>query len=227
MMMSNEKELFQIIEQTMKLSNFSRNSSFEATLAQNLMEEMSKKQNKYLLPKRSIKTIIQGIATGVPENFQSQAEYVTALMEKEPVLDSIDNEKLISLFMNSSIEKRHFSKSSGGLGNSSWEERMNAFTKDGTDLGVFVAMKAMKKANTRPGEIGKIVFVTSSELQSPGLDVVLIDKLGLPRNVSRDSVNFKGCGGGLSGLALINDYCIANPGNIVVGTINFLNNFLC
>ena len=64
-------------------------------------------------------------------------------------------------------------------------------------------------------EIGKIVFVTSSELQSPGLDVVLIDKLGLPRNVSRDSVNFKGCGGGLSGLALINDYCIANPGNKV------------
>ena len=196
----------------MKSNNFSRNRTFNATFATKLIKEVSKKQNKDSLPNRSTKTVIHSIATGVPENFQSQKEYISALVEKEPVLDVIDYKKLVSLFMNTSIEKRHFPKSSDKLRNSSIEERMNAFIKEGSELGISVANQALRKGNTKPEEIGKIVFVTSSELQSPGLDVVLIDKLGLPRNVSRTNINFRGCGGGLSGLTLADDYCIANPG---------------
>ena len=177
------------------------------------------------MPDKSTKTIILGIATGVPENFQSQKDHVTALIEKEPVLEAIDRKKLVSLFMNVAIEKRHFSKSYDLFGNFTIEEKMKAFTKDGTDLAVFVANHALKKANTEPKEIARLVFVTSTELQSPGLDVILIDKLSLPRNVIRSNINFKGCLGGLSGLALINDYCIANPGN--KGAKNIFDRFHC
>ena len=86
------------------------------------------------------------------------------------------------------------------------------FTIDGSELAVKVANQALKEANTKPEEIGKIVFATDAELQSPGVEVILIDELGLPRNVSKNTINLTGCGAGLSGLALLNDYCIANPG---------------
>ena len=75
------------------------------------------------------KTIIHGIATGVPENFLSQKDYVSALEEKEPVLNSIDKKKLESLFMHTQIEKRHFSKSYNVFNDLTIEEREKAFTK--------------------------------------------------------------------------------------------------
>ena len=58
------------------------------------------KQNKNSWPDKKTKTIIHGLATGVPENFQYQKDFVTALMEKD---DSIDVKNLRSLFGQSDI----------------------------------------------------------------------------------------------------------------------------
>ena len=131
----------------------------------------------------------------------------------DDVHDAIDDEKLKSLFMNMYIEKRHYSKSANLFSNLSIEEKMKAFKNDGTALAVSITDQALKVANTKAEDIGKIVFVTSTDLCSPGLDIVLIDKLGLQRNVTRTSVNFTGCVGGLGGLTILNDYCISHPGN--------------
>ena len=119
-MFRKQRNIFQIFDQTWKFIQITRNNSFRATFAKKIIEEM-KQTNK--------KTVIHCVATGVPENFQSQRDYLASFVENENVLDTIESEKLVTLFKNTCIEKRHFSNSTNYLGNLSMEETMRAYVK--------------------------------------------------------------------------------------------------
>lgn len=52
----------------------------------------------------------------------------------------------------------------------------------------------------KPSDIAAIVTVSCTGFYSPGLDIEIIDKLGLKRSVSRTNIGFMGCHGAMNGL---------------------------
>lgn len=167
-----------------------------------------------LVPKAKpqIRSVIHAIEIGLPENQLSQEDCLIEFTPNEILEDVHKFKKVHSLYMNTQIESRHVTKSfmSGNI--PFLEDKMEAYKKEGSALAIKTARKALAKANINPGDIGQIVFVSSTALASPGLDATIIEELGLSRNIKRTNIGFVGCSGGLNGLSLIDDYCVTKPG---------------
>ena len=72
--------------------------------------------------------------------------------------------------------------------------------------------QAIVKSKVKLNDIGQLVFVTSTDYTTPGLDILLMDELKIPKNVNRIPILFDGCGVGLRGLAAAKHFCMDNPG---------------
>ena len=160
------------------------------------------------LSTREKRTIIHGIATGVPAHQLSQIEHAKSLVFKpnEPALQ----EKVTSLIMNTKIEKRHHVLPDFYTELPHMEDQLQAFQIYGSELAVSTAKKALAKCDVNAEDVGKVVFVCSTGIGS--LDIEIIEELGIPSNVSRTNVSFMGCSAGFNGLSVVNDFCLSNPG---------------
>jgi alpha-pyrone synthase len=183
----------------------------------------NKGTNQQLLP------IIEGIATGTPDNTTSQAEaarFVASLAGMNR-----NRDRIAKIYENTRIEQRklatnllteetyEFSQQAGTI-----DERMEMFAKYAFPLADRVAKKALKAAEasfvpnldgnseTIEDTIGLIVFVTSTGFIAPGIDAQLIKSLGLKRNIARIPVHFMGCAAAMNGLRVACDFVKANPG---------------
>jgi alkylresorcinol/alkylpyrone synthase len=69
-------------------------------------------------------------------------------------------------------------------------------------LATEAARNALKRAGADPADVDAVVFVSSTGIATPSLDVGLIESLGLRPDVRRVPVFGLGCGGGAAGLAI-------------------------
>ena len=67
-----------------------------------------------------------------------------------------------------------------------------------------------------PQEVDHVIAVTCTGFSAPGLDVAVVDALGLRPDVGRTVVGFQGCQGGLTALRLADAICRARPGGSVL-----------
>ena len=72
--------------------------------------------------------------------------------------------------------------------------------------------QALIKSKVKVEDIGQIIFVSSTDFATPGLDILLMDELNIPKNANRIPILFEGCGVGLRGLAAAKHFCMENPG---------------
>ena len=79
-------------------------------------------------------------------------------------------------------------------------DRMRCYEDVALDLATSAARTAFFDGDTAPGEIDHLVTVSCTGFSAPGVDVGLIENLGLNRGVSRTHVGFMGCHGALNGL---------------------------
>lgn len=68
---------------------------------------------------------------------------------------------------------------------------MRLFYRHAVPLAVDVARRALD--GTEPADLGLLIFATSAGVIAPGVDVAVVENLGLPRSVARLVVNFMGC----------------------------------
>ncbi|MGW5218336.1 type III polyketide synthase [Nocardia sp. NPDC004085] len=90
------------------------------------------------------------------------------------------------------------------------QDRMRLFYRHAVPLAVDVARRALD--GTDPADLGLLVFATSTGVIAPGVDVAVVDNLGLPRSVVRLVVNFMGCAAAMNGIRAASDFVRANPG---------------
>jgi alpha-pyrone synthase len=178
--------------------------------------------NQQLLP------IIEGIATGTPDNITPQEEAAQFVANLAGM--NRNRERITKIYQNTRIAQRHlatnllteetyeFSRKRGTIG-----ERMKMFAEYAFPLADKVAKKALKaaEANFVPNldgnsekiedTIGLIAFVTSTGFIAPGVDTQLIKSLGLRRNIARIPVHFMGCAAAMNGLRVACDFVKANP----------------
>jgi predicted naringenin-chalcone synthase len=95
------------------------------------------------------------------------------------------------------------------------EKRMKWFEKEAAPLSI----KAIESCigNFPVNKITHLVTVSCTGMSAPGLDLQIIESLGLPLNIVRSTVNFVGCYAAIQGLRLADAFCQGDPGaNVLV-----------
>lgn len=90
-------------------------------------------------------------------------------------------------------------------------ERMHLYEEHAPDLAARAAMLAMDDADISAERITDLIVVSCTGFSAPGLDVALINRLGLKPTVRRTMIGFMGCFGAISGLRCAGGACAADP----------------
>lgn len=95
-------------------------------------------------------------------------------------------------------------------------ERMRVYADAAPKLAVDCSTKALADAKLAAGEITHLVTVSCTGFFAPGLDLALINGLGLRPTVGRVFVGFMGCHGAINGLRTAQAIAQADPRNRVL-----------
>lgn len=94
--------------------------------------------------------------------------------------------------------------------------RMQRYEATAAALAEEAAAAAIENSLIASDEIAHLVTVSCSGFSAPGVDIGLIERLGLRRDVSRTHVGFMGCHGALNGLRVAAALAKSNPGKNVL-----------
>lgn len=169
-------------------------------------------------PSRNNRTgpAIEAVATAVPPHIIRQAD-AEAVARRLFDRDSSDIERLLPVFANAGIEKRHscmpldwFTEAHG------WKERNDLYERHALLLIEQAAKACLDRAERAPGDIDAIVCVSTTGITTPSLEARLLERMAFRRDVRRLPVFGLGCGGGVTGLARAADLQRAAPDSLVL-----------
>lgn len=95
-------------------------------------------------------------------------------------------------------------------------ERMDVYHAHALPLAASAARQAIDRAGAEPGAVAQVVAVSCTGLGSPGLDIGLIESLGLAPETGRTMIGFMGCHGVINGLRVAQGLALAEPGRPVL-----------
>ena len=128
-----------------------------------------------------------------------------------------DIARLIPVFENTGIARRYSCVPiEWYLGDHGWMDRTQLYVENAVDLLETVARRLLEEAGLRPLEIDGIVVVSTTGVATPSLDALLVERMGLRRDISRLPIFGLGCAGGLIGLSRAADIASARPGSKIL-----------
>jgi predicted naringenin-chalcone synthase len=95
-------------------------------------------------------------------------------------------------------------------------ERMQVYAEAAPRLAVSAAERALTDAAVSSREITHLVTVSCTGFDAPGVDLRLIQQLGLNASVARTHVGFMGCHAALNALRVVQAFTTANPSACVL-----------
>jgi alkylresorcinol/alkylpyrone synthase len=135
-----------------------------------------------------------------------------------------DVERLLPVFANTGIERRYscvpiewYAEPHG------WKDRTALYVEHAVQLFETVALACLAEAKLAPDEIDAIVTVSTTGVATPSLDALLVERMGLRRDIKRLPIFGFGCAGGVIGLARAGALAAAMPSAKVL----FLSVELC
>ena len=91
-------------------------------------------------------------------------------------------------------------------------ERMQVYREHAPKLAKEAIIKCLdKEPETSLQDITHLITVSCTGMYAPGLDIELIEQLGMPHHTQRTAINFMGCYGAFNGLKTANQICKAEP----------------
>ncbi len=170
-------------------------------------------------------SFLTSIGIAVPNNRFEQSE-IGKFMTKAMQLDYENGRKLNAIFRSSGISHRHsvledygkekdfsfYSNAEDFEPFPSTETRMHTYQQYAAELSI----NAIKDCITKqPGfevrDITHLIVVSCTGMYAPGLDIDLVEKLGLRYDVQRISINFMGCYAAFNGIKVGDAFCKADP----------------
>ena len=97
-----------------------------------------------------------------------------------------------------------------------WGEANDHWIRTAQELGEKAISKALKDAGLNPTNLGAFFFTSVTGISSPSIDALLINRLGMCRNVRRVPIFGLGCVAGAAGISRAADYVRAYPGQVAV-----------
>lgn len=121
-------------------------------------------------------------------------------------------ERLISIFENTLIKKRHFCVPVEWFSSEkSFEEKNNLYLENALKLSEQAIQNCLQKAQVSISEIDYLLFVSTTGLATPTMDARLIDKLPFRKTVRRLPIWGLGCAGGASSLSWARTIAESDP----------------
>lgn len=142
-------------------------------------------------------------------------------MQRVYALNESEKRKLSFLYRQSSIESRYSVIPDYSLPAMNWEFypatenlepfpslelRMQWYEHAATDLSIHAINKCID-GKIRAQEITHLITVSCTGMSAPGLDLQIMEKMQLPKNIFRTSVNFMGCYAAIHGMKLADSFC--------------------
>ena len=163
---------------------------------------------------------IISIGTAVPA-FRHDQKDILEFMQRIYSFTKEDQRKLRFVYHQSRISSRYsvisdyskpiqdwkfYPKTEGIDPFPSLEQRMVLYEKHAAPLSVDAIRKCLgNKFSSK--EITHLITVSCTGMSAPGLDLQVVDILGLPKNIFRTSINFMGCYAALHGIKLADLIC--------------------
>ena len=149
---------------------------------------------------------ILSIGTAVPA-YQAQQSDLAQFMTKYLGLDRTDARRLQVLYNLSGIDTRYsvipdftsepsdfeFFPCDSSKAQPSTRDRMNLYQKHACELGVQAVVDCCGADPKVMRQVTHVIAVSCTGMYAPGLDIDLVQALGLRTNVERTAINFMGC----------------------------------
>jgi alkylresorcinol/alkylpyrone synthase len=128
-----------------------------------------------------------------------------------------DIKRLLPVFLNGQIEKRHFAKGIDWFKTEhALQDKNDAYLESAVALGVEAIEKCLStstylKKYIPYEEIDAIFTITSTGISTPSLEARIMNQLPFSAHTKRIPIWGLGCAGGASGLSRAYEYCLAFP----------------
>jgi len=159
---------------------------------------------------------IVSISESVPQNEIEQKQ--VAVFARELFVNVYkDIERLLKVFENGQIEKRHFAKPlSWYQAHHTLEEKNSAYIETAVPLGMnaiedCLSSSQFLKERIPYEEIEAIFFISSTGMATPSIEARIMNKLPFSCHTKRIPIWGLGCAGGAAGLSRAFEYCQAYP----------------
>lgn len=173
---------------------------------------------------------ILGIGTAVPEGRVSQERALDLALPLS--FDGGRKHRLIlALYRQSGVSFRHsvllephgtqsfYPPASGSSDRGpSTAARMARYAADAGPLAIRSAHRALTGGDVPPAGITHLITVSCTGFAAPGLDVEMIESLGLGPGTARTHIGFMGCHGAMNGLRMAQAVVDADPQSLVLVT---------
>ncbi len=93
-----------------------------------------------------------------------------------------------------------------------WGKANDVWIESAQKLGEQALCRALHHAGLATTELGALFFTSVTGISSPSIDALLINRMGLPKNIKRVPIFGLGCVAGAAGIARCADYVRAYPG---------------
>ena len=128
-----------------------------------------------------------------------------------------DIARLLPVFENTGIARRYscvpidwYAEPHG------WSDRTKLYVDNAVDLLEKVALELLTQAKLKREEIDAIVVSSTTGIATPSLDALVVERMGLRRDIRRLPIFGLGCAGGVVGLTRAADMARAVPGSRVL-----------
>jgi alkylresorcinol/alkylpyrone synthase len=159
---------------------------------------------------------IVSTASAFPKHYYSQEMLLAALQQFWG--DRIDNPNVLRrLHRHVGVDGRYLSiPKEEYLSMKTWGEANKHWIRTATELGEKAVGGALAGAGLSGHDLGAFFFTSVTGICSPSIDALLINKMGLCRNVRRVPIFGLGCVAGAAGISRAADYVKAYPAQIAV-----------
>jgi predicted naringenin-chalcone synthase len=163
---------------------------------------------------------IVSIGTAVPA-FKHAQKDILQFMQQVYALDTVENRKLKFLYSQSGIETRYSVIPDYSHQLPEWkfyphsenlepfpdlEKRMRWFNRYAGPLSVDAIRECISE-NINSKDITHLITVSCTGMSAPGLDLMVMELMDLPKNIFRTSINFMGCYAAIHGLKMADMIC--------------------
>lgn len=159
---------------------------------------------------------IASVASAFPQHYYSQQMLLEALQEYWG--DKIENPNVLRrLHRQVSVDGRFLSlPKEEYLKMKTWGEANHHWIRTAKELGEKAVAGALTGAGLTGRNLGAFFFVSVTGISSPSIDALLINQMGLCRNIRRTPVFGLGCVAGAAGISRAADYVRAYPDQVAV-----------
>ena len=156
---------------------------------------------------------LRALATAVPGHVLYQ-EDVEALGRRIFAGRAQAFERMAPIYANAGIEKRYSCVDLNWyLEDHGWPERNELYIENARLLMRRAAEECLARAGLTAADIDGIAVVSTTGIATPSLDALLIEDMGLRRDISRLPIFGLGCAGGVIGLNRVAELSRARPGS--------------